>query len=92
MIVVTHLAQVAAFADEHLVVTKSADGAVTESGVVKLDDAERVRELARMLGGVEDSDTARAHAEELLALGRAEPAPSGLVDVGAVADVGGSGP
>jgi DNA repair protein RecN (Recombination protein N) len=92
VIVVTHLAQVAAFADEHLVVTKAADGAVTESGVVKLDDAARVRELARMLGGVEDSGTAQAHAEELLALGQAEPAPVGLVDVGAVADVGGSGP
>src|SRR3954451_18434919 len=77
VIVVTHLAQVAAFADRHLVVSKSAEGDVTESGVSCLDDAERVRELARMLGGVEDSGTAQAHAEELLALGRAVPADVG---------------
>jgi DNA repair protein RecN (Recombination protein N) len=66
VLVVTHLAQVAAFADRHLVVAKSAHGEVTRSGVHRLDDAGRVRELARMLGGVEDSGSAQAHAEELL--------------------------
>jgi DNA repair protein RecN (Recombination protein N) len=70
VLVVTHLAQVAAFADRHLKVEKASDGAVTESGVTLLDDAGRVRELARMLGGVAESDSAQAHAEELLLLGR----------------------
>ncbi|MFE2866906.1 DNA repair protein RecN [Embleya sp. NPDC059259] len=67
VIVVTHLPQVAAFADRHLVVEKSSDGSVTRSGVVTLDDAARVRELSRMLAGLEDSELGRAHAEELLA-------------------------
>ncbi len=65
VIVVTHLPQVAAYADRHLVVVKSDDGAVTESGVRALDDGDRVAELARMLAGQEDSETARAHALEL---------------------------
>ena len=71
VIVVTHLPQVAAFADRHLVVVKTGDGHVTRSGVHRLDDAERVRELARMLAGQEDSASAQAHAEELLASARA---------------------
>ncbi|MDI2131840.1 DNA repair protein RecN [Yinghuangia seranimata] len=66
VIVVTHLPQVAAFADRHLVVEKSNDGTVTRSGVVALDDDARVRELSRMLAGLEDSELGRAHAEELL--------------------------
>ena len=66
VIVVTHLPQVAAFADQHLVVRKSDDGAVTRSGVVALDDAGRLQELSRMLAGLEESRTARAHAQELL--------------------------
>ncbi len=66
VIVVTHLPQVAAFADAHLVVEKSTDGLVTESGVVRLDRDGRVRELSRMLAGLEDSELGRAHAEELL--------------------------
>jgi DNA repair protein RecN (Recombination protein N) len=69
VLVVTHLAQVAAFADRHLVVTKStADGVdvVTESDVRAVDGDERVRELARMLSGSEDSQAARTHAAELL--------------------------
>ncbi len=64
--VVTHLPQVAAFADRHHVVRKSSDGVVTTSGLVTLDEAERVRELSRMLAGLEDSETALAHAQELL--------------------------
>ena len=67
VLVVTHLPQVAAFAHRHVVVVKSSDGTVTTSGLTTLDDAGRVRELSRMLAGLEDSDTALAHAEELLA-------------------------
>ncbi len=67
VLVVTHLPQVAAFADAHVVVVKSSDGVVTTSGLTTLDDAGRVRELSRMLAGLEDSETALAHAEELLA-------------------------
>jgi DNA repair protein RecN (Recombination protein N) len=67
VIVVTHLPQVAAFADRHLVVVKSDDGLVTSSGVVSLDDAGRVRELSRMLAGLDGSSLAQGHAAELLA-------------------------
>jgi len=67
VVVVTHLPQVAAFADRHVVVVKSSDGTVTSSGLNVLDDSGRVRELSRMLAGLEDSETAIAHAEELLA-------------------------
>ena len=70
VVVVTHLPQVAAFADRHLVVVKADDGRVTRSGVHLLDDEARVRELARMLAGQEDSASARAHAAELLASAR----------------------
>ena len=66
VIVVTHLPQVAAFADTHLQVVKAAEGSVTRSGVVALDDSARVAELSRMLAGV-DTGLARGHAEELLA-------------------------
>jgi DNA repair protein RecN (Recombination protein N) len=74
VLVVTHLPQVAAFADRHLLVVKSDDGEITESGVRLLDDESRVRELARMLGGMEESDSARAHAEELLVTASADRA------------------
>ncbi|MDQ1483875.1 MAG: repair protein RecN, partial [Actinomycetota bacterium] len=67
VIVVTHLAQVAAYADRHLVVRRSDEGHITASGVVAVDGPERLRELARMMGGVEDSDVAIEHARELLA-------------------------
>lgn len=67
VLVVTHLPQVAAFADHHLKVVKADDGRVTSSGVDKLDDEGRVSELSRMLAGLEDSASARAHAQELLA-------------------------
>nr|MDT0665865.1 DNA repair protein RecN [Micromonospora sp. DSM 115978] len=68
------LPQVAAFADRHLVVSKSDDGSVTRSGVLTLDDAGRVRELSRMLAGQEESALARGHAEELLATAAADKA------------------
>ncbi|NUP45878.1 MAG: DNA repair protein RecN [Catenulispora sp.] len=66
VVVVTHLPQVAAFADRQLVVRKANDGSVTRSGVTVLDDAERRRELARMLAGLEESELGQAHADELL--------------------------
>jgi DNA repair protein RecN (Recombination protein N) len=65
VIVVTHLAQVAAFADRHVVVRP---GTVTAASISYAEGPERITELARMLGGQEDSATAAAHAEELLAL------------------------
>jgi DNA repair protein RecN (Recombination protein N) len=72
VICITHLPQVAAFGDRHLVVSKASDGSVTRSGVTALDDAGRVRELSRMLAGQEDSTLARGHAEELLAAAAAD--------------------
>ena len=74
VIVVTHLPQVAAFADTHLVVEKADDGSVTASGIVRLDQDGRVRELSRMLAGLENSEFGRAHAGELLAAAAAERA------------------
>ncbi|MFI6503384.1 DNA repair protein RecN [Nonomuraea typhae] len=74
VIVVTHLPQVAAFADQHLVVEKAGDGSVVRSGVVTLNHEGRVRELSRMLAGLEDSELGRAHAEELLGLAAADSA------------------
>jgi DNA repair protein RecN (Recombination protein N) len=70
VVVVTHLAQVAAFADTHLVVDKSPDTAagVTATDIRAVEGEDRVRELARMLSGLADSDTGQAHARELLAV------------------------
>ena len=68
VIVVTHLPQVAAWADTHFVVKKSSDGSVVQSGVSKLGQSERVEEIARMLAGLEESTSAREHAAELLAM------------------------
>jgi len=66
VLVVTHLPQVAAYADRHVVVQKSQDGSVTSSGLTVLDHEQRVSELSRMLAGMTESDTALAHARELL--------------------------
>ena len=66
VIVVTHLAQVAAFADAHFVVHKASDGQVTTSGVTRLTDGERAAELARMMGGESSSLKGVEHATELL--------------------------
>ena len=66
VLVVTHLPQVAAFADRHVVVAKSSDGTVTTSGLETLTDDGRVVELSRMLAGMEASESAMAHAQELL--------------------------
>jgi DNA repair protein RecN (Recombination protein N) len=70
VIVVTHLPQVAAFADNHLVVAKSSDDTITSTSVVRLGHEARVRELSRMLAGLEDSEFGQAHAAELLAMAR----------------------
>ncbi len=66
VIVVTHMPQVAAFADTHLRVVKQQDCDITVSDVRALDDEARVVEIARMLAGQEDSRHAREHARELL--------------------------
>ncbi|HET8987658.1 MAG TPA: hypothetical protein VFN43_04020, partial [Humibacillus sp.] len=66
VIVVTHLAQVAAFADRHLVVHKADDGRVTSSSVSVVAGDERLRELSRMMGGDPDSEAGLAHASDLV--------------------------
>lgn len=66
VLVVTHLAQVAACADTHIVVAKATDGSVTRAQVAPVTGEDRVQEIARLLSGQEDSSTARAHALELL--------------------------
>ena len=70
VIVVTHLAQVAAFATNHLRVSKDSDGAVTASSVQQLDGEARISEMARLLSGLPDSESALAHARELIATAR----------------------
>lgn len=74
VLVVTHLPQVAAFADQHLVVDKGTSGGVTRSGVKLLKQPDRVKELARMLAGMDGTETGRAHAEELLAVAEKDKA------------------
>ena len=76
VIVVTHLAQVAAFADRHYVVVKADDGQVTTSGVVQVADEDRAVELARMMAGLDTTESALAHAGELVELAAASRAPS----------------
>lgn len=70
VIVVTHLPQVAAWADTHFVVSKDESGSVSLSQIRKLSEGERIEEIARMLAGHEDSVSARKHAEELIAESR----------------------
>jgi DNA repair protein RecN (Recombination protein N) len=67
VLVVTHLPQVAAFADRHLVVRKDPDDA-SRTQVLRVDGEQRVEELARMLSGLPESSLGRGHAEELLAV------------------------
>jgi len=68
VIVVTHLAQVAAFASNHLVVVKDGDGQVTASSVQRVDGEQRAAEMARLLSGLPDSASGLDHARELLEL------------------------
>ena len=70
VIVITHLPQVAVWADNHLVVKKNESGLVTQSDVIEMSGDARKVEIARMLSGQEDSKTAQEHATELLAIVR----------------------
>jgi DNA repair protein RecN (Recombination protein N) len=72
VLVVTHLPQVAAFADHHYVVHKNTAGHITSTGVHRVTDTERAEELARMMAGMETSQAARRHARELLQMAAAE--------------------
>jgi DNA repair protein RecN (Recombination protein N) len=72
VLVVTHLPQVAAFADAQVALTKHDTGGTTVMRAEVLAPESRVRELARMLSGLADSDTGQGHAEELLATAAAE--------------------
>jgi DNA repair protein RecN (Recombination protein N) len=66
VICITHLPQIARHADDHLLVVKSARSGRTTTSLRRLADDERVRELARMAGGERVTETALAHARELL--------------------------
>jgi DNA repair protein RecN (Recombination protein N) len=68
VIVVTHLAQVAAFASNHLRVFKDTSGEVTASSVTRLEGNDRLSEMARLLSGLSDSESGLTHARELLDL------------------------
>ena len=70
VIVITHLPQVAVWADQHLVVRKNESGSVTQSDVLDISENERKIEIARMLSGQEESETAQQHASELLQIVR----------------------
>ena len=74
VIVVTHLPQVAAYADTHLHVSKDIGDVAVTSGVAALQPEERIEELARMMAGMDDSDTGRAHAAELFERAQGEVA------------------
>jgi DNA repair protein RecN (Recombination protein N) len=74
VLVVTHLAQVAACADHHVAVSKREVGGVTVSAAHLLGDEARVVELSRMLSGSPDSSAAREHAEELIDSARRQAA------------------
>ncbi len=75
VVVITHLAQIAAHANHHLRVDKLTDGKRTTTRVETLDAKARAEEIARMIGGLEITRRTREHASELLRRG-AEPAPS----------------
>jgi DNA repair protein RecN (Recombination protein N) len=75
VLAVTHLAQVAACADQHFVVSKALQGGATVSSVQPVTGEARVAEVARMLGGARLSGTSRAHAEAMLGVGAQGAAP-----------------
>lgn len=81
VLVVTHLPQVASFAEQQIVVSKDSSGQVTRTSVGEVTGAERARELSRMLSGIDDSRSGLTHAEELLGLAELErqqgPEPAG---------------
>jgi DNA repair protein RecN (Recombination protein N) len=80
VLAVTHLAQVAACADEHHVVSKAVRGGAALSTLSAVEGVERVAEIARMLGGERLSGTSRAHAQELLDGGATKPPPRGRLE------------
>ncbi|MBU6365870.1 MAG: DNA repair protein RecN, partial [Gemmatimonadetes bacterium] len=86
VLAISHLAQVAARAHHHVVVSKGAVGAVTTADLAVVDGEARVQEVARMLGGDAEREVSRAHARELLARGE-EPSSSETAP-GATADAG----
>ncbi|MDP4085586.1 MAG: DNA repair protein RecN [Bacillota bacterium] len=65
---ISHLPQVAAMADTHLYISKVAKGGRTKTSVTPLPDSEKIKEIARMISGVEITDLTKKHAEELLLL------------------------
>ena len=73
---VTHLPQVASQGHQHLRVAKLTDGRATRTSLTELPESERIEELARMLGGVDVTSTAREHARQMLRSAAAAPAPS----------------
>jgi DNA repair protein RecN (Recombination protein N) len=75
VLVVTHLPQVAAYADVQIAVSKSDDGGMTSSSIRQLDARDRVIELSRMMSGSPESSSARRHARELLAAAAADRTP-----------------
>ena len=67
---ITHLPQIAAFADQHFVIEKTEKKGRTQTEIRRMDDAERAREIARMLSGEKLTETSLKHAESLLAASR----------------------
>ena len=72
MLCITHLPQIAAYADRHLTVRKEVAGKMTETKVRTMQGPERVQELAEMIGGTRITDTTRAQAQELLEAAKEE--------------------
>ena len=77
VLAVTHLPQVAAFADNHVVIRKTGSAAVTRSDIDVVAGDARVTEIARMLAGLAGSESGRAHAAELLRTAELERAADG---------------
>ena len=70
VICITHLPQIAAFADQHFLIEKAQRGGRTHTGVRQMEPKERVEEIARMLSGANLTETSRKHAEQMLAASR----------------------
>jgi DNA repair protein RecN (Recombination protein N) len=70
VICITHLPQIAAFADQHFLIEKTEKRGRTQTAIRQMDEAERAREIARMLSGEKLTETSLKHAEHLLAASR----------------------
>jgi DNA repair protein RecN (Recombination protein N) len=70
VICITHLPQIAAFADQHFLIEKTERRGRTQTGVRRMEREERVEEIARMLSGASLTETSRRHAEQMLAQSR----------------------